>query len=87
MKVTSGFAYSRITYATEYLDWLARRVVQDAAKHLDHDTKESIKLMAGALRQLRPKGGRKTGLGAKMAQPVEEERLFLELARVRTHWS
>jgi integrase len=79
--VTSGFAYSRITYAVEYLDWLARRIVQDEALRLDKDDSERIKLMASALGQLRPKGSRRSGLRAKIAQTLEEERVFLALAK------
>lgn len=78
--VSSAFAYTRITYAIEYLDWLARRVVTDAALSVDDETSDRIKLMATALRQLRPKGSREKGLNAKQAQPIAEEEHFLDLA-------
>ena len=78
--ISSGFAYIRITYATEYLEWLARRVIQDAAIKEDDVSARGIKRMAVALRQLRPKGGRRTGLGTKVAQSIDDQQVFLAIA-------
>lgn len=79
--VSPGFAYSRLSYAAEYLQWFAFRVLEDAANEVDKPTSERIAQMAGNLRARRPAAGRKTRLKAKKAQSAEERNALMALSQ------
>ncbi len=79
--LSSGFAYSRLSYAAGYLQWLASRVLEDATNEVDEPTSERIAQMARSLRARRPAAGRKTRLNAKKAQSAEEQNALMALAQ------
>lgn len=79
--VTPGFAYSRLSYAADYLEWLASRILEDAANEVDKPTSDRIAQMAKSLRTRRPVAGRKTRRGAKRAQSAEETNALMALAQ------
>lgn len=79
--VSPGFAYSRLSYAAEYLQWFATRLLEDAASEVDKPTSERIAQMAGSLRARRPVAGRKNRLRAKKAQSAEENDALMALAQ------
>ncbi len=79
--VRPGFAYSRLSYAAEYLAWLASRILEDAASDVDKPTSDRIAQMAKSLRTRRPVAGRKTRRNVKKAQSAEETNALMALAQ------
>lgn len=77
-KVSSSTQYIRLTYVSDYLNWLAYRVVESSNRHLDANVVAQIKKMMTTIRVRRPKkrgevNSRRKGL----ATPYREKLLAL----------
>ena len=79
--VTPGFAYSRLSYTAEYLQWLAIRILEDTANEVDQLTSDRINQMGRSLRARRPVAGRRTRSKAKKGQSDEEADALMALAQ------
>lgn len=74
-RVVTNTQYIRLTYVADYLDWLAHRLVEREARHIDQDCQAAIKRMVQSIRARRPK---------KTAQSNENKRQGLTGAQHKT---
>lgn len=80
--IGKAFLYQRLSYAAEYLQWLSRHVIEQAANGIDEATARCIADMGQALRSKRPNIRRRGGNNLRKAQPLEEELTLLKVAQV-----
>lgn len=73
--------YIRMTYAADYLEWLAVRLVERAARHVDAATLTGIKAMVEGVRKRRPQKGVKSLLNARRGLPEDAQARLLSLVQ------
>ncbi|HUZ97252.1 MAG TPA: site-specific integrase, partial [Edaphobacter sp.] len=80
-RVSSATLYNRMTYAANYLEWLAVRIVEREARHVDGETLERIKAMAYSIRRRRPNKPARSLLAARRGLSEEAQQRLLDLIR------
>ena len=80
-RVGSNTQYTRISYIAEYLDWLAIRLVERDARHVDGDVLVRIKRMTGSLRKRRPQKVKGSAVFARRGLTENQQVMLLELVK------
>ncbi len=76
--VASNTLYTRISYVASYLSWLAIRLVEQNAKHVDAATMDRIKDMGSRLNARRPTKRSPSLLAARRGLSDEQQKVLLE---------
>ncbi len=77
--VASNTLYTRISYVTAYLKWLATRIIEQNAKHVDVDTMACIEDMGVRLNARRPTKRAPSLLDARRGLSDEQQRMLLKI--------
>ena len=80
-RVSTTTQYIRISYITDYLEWLAVRLVERDAKQVDGSTFAMIERMAKSLRKRRPLKTRGSTVSARKGLTELQQELLLELIK------
>lgn len=79
--VSSSTQYIRMSYIAEYLEWLAIRIVERDAKHVDDGTLKRIKLMAKSFSTRRPHKSIGSREKARKGLTEEQQSLLLDVVK------
>jgi integrase len=77
--VSSATQYVRLTYVADYLEWLATRLVERDARHIESGTRADIQAMVKKLRLRRPQMGARSAISARRGLSEQAQKRLFEL--------
>jgi integrase len=80
-RISSSTQYIRLTYIADYLEWLAIRLVERDARHVDTATLKTIKRMSDSLRARRPQKMMKSREQARKGLTEEQQEALLKVVQ------
>jgi len=83
-RISSGTQYIRLTYIADYLEWLAIRLVEREARHVDAETLKTIKRMSDNLRALRPQRKMRSREQARKGLTEEQQKALLDVVQPKS---